>query len=104
MYGIEVPRPTEVPRSKFGLDLRPGMDLEYGTKTPKCELGPRLKIGNIASNLISLLCIALVSYKSESHSLTSARRDFPGQRRKEKPTYHGMFGDFLGTSLPGISA
>ena len=104
LYGIEVPRPTEVPRSKLGLDLRSGMDPECGTKMPKCELGLGLKIGSTALNLISLLCTALVSYKSESRSLTNARRDFPGQRRKANPTYHGMLDDFLGTSLPGISA
>ena len=104
MYGTEVPRPTEVPRSKLGLDLRPGMDPECGTKMPKCELGLGLKIGSIALNLISLLCTTLVSFKFESRSLTNARRDFPGQRRKANPTYHGMLDDFLGTSLPGISA
>ena len=104
MYGTEVPRPSKVPRSKLGLDLRPGMDPECGTKMPKCELGLRLKIGSTTPNLISLLCIALVSYKSKSRSLTSARWDFPRKRRKANPMYHGMLGDFLGTSLPGISA
>ena len=104
MYGTEVPRPTEVPRSKLGLDLRPGMDPECGTKMPKCELGLGLKIGSTASNLISLLCTALVSYKSESRSLTNARRDFPRQWRKANLTYHRMFSNFLGTSLPGICA
>ena len=79
MYGTEVPRPTEVPRSKLGLDLRPGMDPECGTKMPKCELGLRLKIGSTTPNLISLLCIALVSYKSESCSLSNARQDFTKQ-------------------------
>ena len=98
MYG------TEVPKSKLGLDLRPGMDPECGTKMPKCELALGLKIGSTTSNLMSLLCTALISYKSESRSLTNARRDFPKQRRKANPTYHGMLGDFLGTSLPGISA
>ena len=72
MYGTEVPRPTEVPRSKLGLDLRPGMDPECGTKMPKCELGLGLKIGSIALNLISLLCTTLVSFKFESRSLTNA--------------------------------
>ena len=98
MYG------TEVPRSKLGLDLRLGMDPECGTKMPKCKLGLGLKISNIAPYLVSLLCTTLVSYKSESRSLTNARQDFPGQRRKANPTYHGMLGNFLGTSLPGISA
>ena len=98
MYG------TEVPRSKLGLDLRPGMDPECGTKMPKCKLGLGLKIGSTTPYLISLLCTALVSYKFESRSLTNAQRDFPGRRRKANPTYHGMLGNFLGTSLPGISA
>ena len=98
MYG------TEVPKSKLGLDLRPGMDPECGTKMPKCELGLELRIGNTAPYLISLFCTALVSYKSESRSLTNARRDFPRQRRKANPTYHRMLGNFLGTSLPGICA
>ena len=98
MYG------TEVPRSKLGLDLRLGMDPECGTKMPKCKLGLGLKISNKAPYLVSLLCTTLVSYKSESRSLTNARQDFPGQRRKANPTYHGMLGNFLGTSLPGISA
>ena len=104
MYGTEVPKPIEVPKSKLGLDLRPGMDLECGTKMPKCKLGLGLKIGSTALYLLSLLCTTLVSYKSESHSLTNARRDFPGKQRKANPTYHGMLGNFLGTSLPSISA
>ena len=73
MYG------TEVPKSKLGLDLRPGMDPECRTKMPKCELGLRLRIGSTTPYLISLLCTTLISYKSESRSLTNARRDFPGQ-------------------------
>ena len=79
LYGTEVPRPTEVPKSKLGLDLRPGLDPECGTKMPKCELGLGLKISSTAPYLISLLYTALVSYKSESRSLTNARRDFPKQ-------------------------
>ena len=80
MYG------TEVPKSKLGLDLRPGMDPECSTKLPKCELGLGLRIGSTTLYLISLLCTTLVSYKSESRSLTNAWRDFPGQRRKANPT------------------
>ena len=98
MYGIEVPK------SKLGLDLRPGMDPECGTKMPKCELGLGPRIGSTALYLISLLCTTLISYKFESRSLTNARRDFPGQRRKVNPTYHRMLDSFLGTSLPGICA
>ena len=98
MYG------TEVPRSKLGLDLRPSTRPECGTRMPKCELGLRLRIACTAPHLISLLCTALVSCKSESCSLTNARRDFPGQRRKVNPTYHRMLDSFLGTSLPGICA
>ena len=98
MYG------TEVPRSKLGLDLRPGMGPECSTKMPKCELGLRLRIGSTAPYLVSLLCTALVSYKFESHSLTNAQWDFLGQRRKANPTYHRMLGSFLGTSLPSICA
>ena len=73
MYG------TEVARSKLGLDLRPDMDLECGTKMPKCELGLGPRIGSAAPYLESLLCTALVSYKFESRSLTNTRLDFPGQ-------------------------
>ena len=62
---------TEVPRSKLGLDLRPNMDPECGTKMPKRELGLRPRIGSAAPYLESLLCTALVSYKSESRSLTN---------------------------------
>ena len=98
MYG------TEVPRSKLGLDLRLGVDPECGTKMPKCKLGLGLRISSTTPYLISLLCTALVSYKSESRSPTNARRDFPGQRRKANPTYHRMLGNFLGMSLPGICA
>ena len=64
----------------------------------------QMRIGNTALYLISLLCTTLISYKSESCSLTNARRDFPGQRRKANPTYHRMLGNFLGTSLLGICA
>ena len=94
----------EVPRSKLGLDLRPGIGLECGTRMPKCELGLRLRIACTAPHLISLLCTTLVSCKSESHSLTNAWQDFPGQRRKANPTYHRMLDSFLGTSLPVICA
>ena len=62
----------------------------------------QMRIGSTALYLISLLCTALVSYKSESCSLTDARQDFPGQWRKANLTYHRMLGSFLGTSLPGI--
>ena len=98
MYG------TEVPKSKLGLDLRLGMDPECRTKMPKCELGLGLRIGSTTPYLISLLCTTLISYKSESRSLTNARRDFPRQWRKANLTYHRMFSNFLGTSLPGICA
>ena len=70
---------TEVPRSKLGLDLRSDMDLECGTKMPKCELGLGPRIGSAALYLESLLGTALVSYKSESCSLTNTWLDFPEQ-------------------------
>ena len=98
MYGTEVPRP------KLSLDFRPGMELECGTKMPKSELGLGFRVNCAAPYLISLLYTALVSYKSESHSLTDARQDFPSQRRKANPTYYRMLDSFLGTSLPGICA
>ena len=95
---------TKVPRTKLGLDLRPGTGPECGTRMLKCELGLRLRITCMAPHLISLLCTALVSYESKSRSLTNAQRDFPGQRRKANPTYHRTLSSFLGTSLPGICA
>ena len=95
---------AEVPRSKLGLDLRLGTGPECGIRMPKYELGLRLRIACTTPHSISLLCTALVSYRSESRSLTNARRDFPGQRRKANPTCHKMLGSFLGTSLPGICA
>ena len=98
LYGTEVPKP------KLGLDFRPGMEPECGTKMPKSELGLGFRVSSAAPYLISLLCTALVSYKSESCSLTDARQDFPGQWRKANLTYHRMLGSFLGTSLPGICA
>ena len=98
MYG------TEVPRSKLGLDLRPSTRSECGTRMPKYELGLRLRITYTTPHSISLLCTTFVSYRSESRSLTNARQDFPGQRRKANPTYHRMLDNFLGTSLPGICA
>ena len=64
----------------------------------------QMRIGSTALYLISLLCTTLISYKSESCSLTNARWDFPGQRRKANLTYHTMLGNFLGTSLLGICA
>ena len=79
MYG------TEVPKSKLGFDLRPGMDPECGTKMPKCELGLGLRIGSTTLYLISLLCTTLVSYKSESRSLTKTWLDFPQTTKKGKP-------------------
>ena len=98
MYGTEVPRP------KLSLDFRPGMEPECGTKMPKSELGLGFRVNCAAPYLISLLYTALVSYKSESHSLTDARQDFPSQWRKANPTYYRMLDSFLGTSLPGICA
>ena len=89
MYG------TEVPRSKLGLDLRLGTGPECGIRMPKYELGLRLRIAYTALHSISLLCTALVSCNSESCSLTNARRDFPGQRRKANPTYHRMLSNFF---------
>ena len=96
MYDIEVPRP------KLGLDFRPGVEPKCGTKMPKSELGLGFRFGSMALYFISLLYIALVSYKSEFRSLINARQDFPEQRRKANPTYHRMLGSFLGTSLLGI--
>ena len=79
MYG------TEVPRSKLGLDLRPGTGPECGTRMPKYELGLRLRITCTTPHSISLLCIALISYRSESRSLTNARRRFSQTTKKGKP-------------------
>ena len=98
LYGTEVSRP------KLGLDFRPGMEPECGTKMPKFELSLGFRVNSTALYLISLLYTALVSYKSESRSLTNARQDFPEQRRKTNPTYHRMLDSFLGTSLLGICA
>ena len=98
MYGTEVPRP------KLSLDFRPGMEPECGTKMPKSELGLGFRVNCAAPYLISLLYTALVSYKSESHSLTDARQDFPSQRRKANPAYYRMLDSFLETSLPCICA
>ena len=98
MYGTEVPRP------KLGLDFRSSMEPECGTKMPKSKLGLEFRVGSAAPYLISLLYTALVSYKSEFHSLTNAQQDFPAQWRKANPTYHRMLGSCLGTSLPSICA
>ena len=98
MYGIEVPRP------KLGLDFRPGVEPKCDTKMPKFKLGLGFKFGSMALYFISLLYTALISYKSESRSLTNAQQDFPEQQRKANPTYHKMLGSFLETSLPGICA
>ena len=76
----------------------------YGTEMPRPKLGLDFRVGSIALYFISLLYTALISYKSESRSLTNARQDFPEQRRKANPTYHKMLGSFLETSLPGICA
>ena len=76
---------TEVPRSKLGLGLRPGTGPECGTRMPKCELGLRLRIAYTASHLISLLCTALISYRSESRSLTNAWQRFFRTTKKGKP-------------------
>ena len=98
MYGIEIPR------TKLGLDFRPGMEPECGTKMPKSELGLGFRVDSTALYLISLLYTALVSYKSKSRSLTNARQDFPEQQRKANPTYHRMLGNFMGMSLSSICA
>ena len=95
---------SRYPGPKLGLDLRPGMGPECSTRMPEFKLGLGLRIWSSTPYLISLLCIALISYKSESRSLTNAWRDFPKQWRKANPTYHKMLGSFLGTSLPGICA
>ena len=73
MYGTEVPRP------KLGLAFKPSVEPKCGTKMPKSKLGLRFRVGSAALYLISLLYTALVSYKSESRSLTDARKDFPKQ-------------------------
>ena len=93
-----------MPRPKLGLDFRPGVEPKCSTKMPKSKLGLRFRVGSAAPYFISLLYIALVSYKSESRSLTNARQDFPKQRRKANLTYHRMLDSFLETSLPGICA
>ena len=77
MYGTEAPRP------KLGLDFRPGIEPECGTKMPKSELGLGFRVGSMALYLISLLYTDLVSYKSESRSLTNARQYFPKQQRMQ---------------------
>ena len=64
---------TEVPRPKLGLDFKPGVEPKCGAKMPKFELGLGFRVGNAAPYFISLLYTALVSYKSESHSLTNAQ-------------------------------
>ena len=66
MYGTEVPKP------KLGLDFRPGVEPECGTKMPKSKLGLGFRVSSAAPYFISLLYAALVSYKSESSSLTNA--------------------------------
>ena len=98
MYGTEVPRP------KLGLNFRPGVEPKCDTEMPKSKLGLGFRVGSVAPFFKSLLYTALISYKSESRSLTNARQDFPEQRRKANPTYHKMLGSFLETSLPGICA
>ena len=98
MYGTEVPRP------KLGLDFRPGVEPKCDTEVPKSELGLGFRVSSAAPFFKFLLYTALISYKSESHPLTNARRDFPEQRRKANPTYHRILGSFLETSLPGICA
>ena len=80
------------------------MEPECGTKMPKSKLGLGFRVGSAVPYFISLLYAALISYKSESHSLTNAQQDFPGQQRKANPTYHRMLSSFLGTSLPSICA
>ena len=76
----------------------------YGTEMPRPKLGLDFKVSSAALYFISLLYIALISYKFESRSLTNARQDFSEQRRKANPTYDRMFGSFLETSLLGICA
>ena len=76
----------------------------YGTEVPRPKLGLDFRVGSTTPFFKSLLYTALVSYKSESCSLTNAWQDFPEQRIKENPTYHRILGSFLGTSLPGICA
>ena len=76
----------------------------YGTEVPRPKLGLDFRVGSTTPFFKSLLYAALVSYKSESCSLTNAWQDFPEQRIKENPTYHRILGSFLGTSLPGICA
>ena len=92
---------TEVPRSKLGLDLRPDMDPECDTKMLKCELGLRLRIGRTYPYLISLLCTTLISYKSESRSLTNTRLDFPQTTKKGKPDISWDAWQFLGNVIAG---
>ena len=40
---------TEVPRHKLGLNFRPDVELECGTKMPKSELGLGFRVGSAAS-------------------------------------------------------
>ena len=85
----------------MGLDLRPDTDLECGTKMPKCELGLGLRIGRAAPYLVSLLCTALISYKSESRSLTNTWLDFPQTTKKGKPDISWDARQFLGNVIAG---
>ena len=71
----------------------------YGTEVPRPKLGLDFRVGSTTPFFKSLLYAALVSYKSESCSLTNAWQDFPEQRIKENPTYHRILSSFLGTSL-----
>ena len=95
---------TQVPKSKLDLDLKPGTRPEYGTKMPKCKLGLKLRITCTTPHLVSLLCTALISYRSESHSLINAQRRFSRTTKKGKPNILKDARQFLGISLPGICA
>ena len=64
---------TEEPKPKLGPDFKPGVEPKCSTKMPKSKLGLGFRIGGTAPYFISLLYTALVSYKSDSRSLTNAR-------------------------------
>ena len=95
---------TEEPKPKLGPDFKPGVEPKCSTKMPKSKLGLGFRFSGVAPCFISLLYTTLVSYKSESRSLTNAWQDFTEQRRKANPTCHRMLGNFLETPLPSICA
>ena len=99
MYG------TKVPRSKLGLDLRPGTGPECGTRMPKCELGLRVRIACTAPHLISLLlhCPHKLQVWISFPDQCSAKI-FPNNEERQTQHIIGCSAVFLEISLPGICA